>query len=279
MHPYFGASVAFATKHKKELLVQQLFKDKLNISLVGTNTDTDQYGTFSGEVERKLPPLETAISKAPAGIKESGLRFGVASEGTIGNDALLPIAVSDVEIMVLVDAERDLVISESYRSFEIVNSSFLVDNSKDLKEFLLKVDFPRQKLIAKSSSVIEIKEVIKGISTIAELNSAIENLTKLNANVILEPDFRAHNCPTRQNNIVKVGELLVQRILSLCPNCQTPGFGKTNYRRGLPCLQCKNLIPAAIAAEYLTCIACDYQSPEKIIRTELDPANCSNCNP
>lgn len=273
--------MAFATKHQKELLVQDSFKNVLGIDLVVAELDTDQFGTFSGEIERKLSPLDTAVAKARAGIEKTGLKLGLASEGTIGNDLQMPLVVSDLELMVLVDTERNLIISELFRSFEIVSANLEVTLDTDLTDYLSKINFPSQRIIAKRHPLTDEKDVIKGIANLAELNSAIAKLANQNRNqrLILEPDYRAHNCPTRKSNISRVGERLLQRILNLCQKCQTPGFGKVNYLRGLHCASCKTFNPDAIASEYLGCVACDYQTPGKTIRTELDSANCDICNP
>jgi hypothetical protein len=39
-------------------------------------------GTFSGEIERELTPLETLQKKIRMGMEELGLPLGIASEGS-----------------------------------------------------------------------------------------------------------------------------------------------------------------------------------------------------
>lgn len=80
--------------------------------IVPENLDTDRLGTFSGEVERPGTMLETAIAKARLGMELAGLRIGIASEGSFGPHPQVPFMAAGVELIVLVDDERDLVVSE-----------------------------------------------------------------------------------------------------------------------------------------------------------------------
>lgn len=284
-HSYSGATIVFATKHKKDELVKDLFKKSLDINIVLSEIDTDQFGTFSGEIEREFSPLDTAIAKAKAAVEESGLTLGLASEGTIGNDPLIPLMISDIEVMVLFDKTRDLVISESYRSFDICALTKVVgttgDLRADLQGYLEAISFPQQRLIAKPNNSNDKKSVIKGIDSLEMLTSAINNLADLSLDekVLLEPDFRAHHSPSRQQNIRRVSELLINRIQKFCIKCGSPGFGKLSFVRGLNCKECGTLNPDAIKSELLGCVSCDYLEPGKTIKDSLEPANCINCNP
>ena len=281
MHPYFGETIVFATKHKKEELIADLFKDQLGVNIELAEVDTDLFGTFSGEVERNSSALTTAIAKAEAAIAATGANLGLASEGTISNDPLIPLLVSDIEIMVLIDKNRNLIISESFRSFEITHKTKLVEVGDGLERYLLEIDFPRQKLIAKPNQSIDSKRVIKGIDNLEQLESAILELTKesVDNKILLEPDFRAHNCPSRQLNIKQVAARLVDRILKLCAVCGSPGFGQISYEKGLNCSECGYLNPEAIRSEILSCVSCDHFMMGATLKSELEPAGCIWCNP
>ena len=62
--PYAGARIAFATVHGKEALAQQPFRDILVASVVApAGLNTDQFGTFSGEIPRILTPHAAARAK------------------------------------------------------------------------------------------------------------------------------------------------------------------------------------------------------------------------
>jgi len=280
MHPYAGQTFAFATKHQKELLIKDAFQSKLEVAITVADVDTDQLGTFSGEIERTGSIFDTAVAKAKLAIAKTGLEFGLASEGAISNDPAVPFLISDLEIMVLVDQRHDLVIAESYRSFEIISATKDVSVGEDLSDYLIRVDFPNHKLIAKVKTSDGVKAV-KGIGDEKSLQDAILELANLNKDglVTLEPDFRAHNCPSRQANIKIVADKFLARLGALCPECNAPGFGKIEYLKGLTCNSCGQFDESAIRQELLLCVKCSYQKIGALLSSELDPARCQTCNP
>jgi len=94
-HPYRGVTAAFATKHFKESVVAPAFAT-LEISVVVPEVDTDQLGTFTGEIHRVGTPKEVVLKKARLGIQASGLLYGIASEGSIGPDVVVLTPISNV---------------------------------------------------------------------------------------------------------------------------------------------------------------------------------------
>ena len=61
---YKGKLVILATKHQKEKVIGPVFEAELGCLVhVPTDYDTDQFGTFSGEIPRKLSQYETLIQK------------------------------------------------------------------------------------------------------------------------------------------------------------------------------------------------------------------------
>jgi hypothetical protein len=281
MHPYQGIEVAFATKHQKAELVSDAFHKALNISVITAGIDTDLFGTFSGEMERKSSPLDTAIATGKAGAVTSGSNFGLASEGSIGNDSLIPFAISDIEIMVFVDLERELIIHESYKSFDIAAHTALVKEASEISKEVEKFDLPKHKVIAKVKSQSGAVVAIKGLSDLAELVSAFEELLPqaIDNVVTFESDFRAQCSPSRQANIKEVASRLLKRISNLCPGCNAPGFGVLTFERGLICNSCGVLNDKAIKNEILNCVVCDYSTPGQVIAEKIEPAHCMNCNP
>lgn len=279
MHPYQNIEAVLTTKHGKLKLFHEAFQE-LNMKIKAVELDTDVLGTFSGETPRLKSPLETAIAKAKMGLGESKARLGFASEGSIGSDALIPFANSDVEIAVLVDDETGIVIWESFRSLEIVAFQKEVDQNTDLTELLNQIDFPNQRLIA-SSVGTKASGVTKGIGQVAELEEAISQLATRSPSgkVLLEPDFRAHYCPSRSLNIRRAAELLAKRVATLCPECRSPGFGLIKYVTGLHCNSCGLLDEDAISCELLCCVKCEYQEKGNPRASSLSPEHCNNCNP
>jgi len=96
-HPYCGAKAVIATKHNKGILVAPAFSKHLDLTVEEVMVDTDELGTFSGEIERVGSVREVVIKKAELGMAESGSPIGIASEGSIGADPLLPFINSDIE--------------------------------------------------------------------------------------------------------------------------------------------------------------------------------------
>lgn len=279
-HPYWRRSAVLTSKHQKLALIEHSFLESCGLLVTESSLDTDQFGTFSGEVERTLPPLETAICKARLGMGVTGIRMGLASEGSIGADPMVPFLTSDIELMVLVDDERGIVISETYRSLEIIAVRKEILPRESLTEFLKKADFPHHKLIAKAKFDGS-TECFKAISSLAQLESAMDICTENSPTgvVVLESDLRANQSPSRQKNIRRLAGLLALRVSHLCPKCGTPGWGRVSYLRGLRCALCSRILPEAIRAEVLGCVSCEFTQSGSVIAEVADPAICTWCNP
>ncbi|MBC7464305.1 MAG: hypothetical protein H7227_08605 [Actinobacteria bacterium] len=280
VHPYQGQDAVLTTKHRKLRLISPFFEKKIGLKIFEADLDTDLLGTFAGEVPRKYPPIETAILKAKLGMEATGLSIGIASEGSIGSDQFIPFIISDVEHIVLVDAEREIVIRESFRSFDITALTITVTPGQDLSDFVVKADFPNHKLIARPNFRGAFLP-IKGISSLYDLLRAVELCGKESpdGSVIVESDLRAHNSPSRQKNIEAVASLLASRVSELCVVCHTPGWGRIGYLKGLRCTLCTNEIPEAIRQEIMGCSKCSYSESGKVVAEIGNPATCPHCNP
>lgn len=277
-HPYWNAKTVLITKHGKSRQVAPAFSKHLNMQVAEFNLDTDQFGTFSGEIERVGSAREAVIKKAELGISKSGNSTAIASEGSIGVDPLFPFINSDIELMALVDKERSLTIVENLRSTEIVAHSIKVSKFMEIGEFLEKADFPNHKLILRAQDQPK-KFCIKGIGEIKALEQAIADGLKDFPTLILENDLRAHCSPSRQKNIAALAEKLALRLSHLCPECQAPGWGVISYKKGLPCQECGEISEEALAQEILSCGRCEITHEGKVLADSIDPARCQLCNP
>ena len=279
-HPYRGRQALLTSKHHKLELIAPAFQQSVGLHVDEVPLDTDQLGTFSGEIERHLPPLETAIAKARLGMSERGTSLGIASEGSIGPDPLVPFITADIEHLVLVDDERGIVISEVYRSLDIRAAQIEIAPEADLSEFLARADFPHHALIVRPREG-DTSRVIKGITDLAQLHTAIASCAKESRTgfVVIESDLRAHHSPSRGRNIEAVARALAARVSRLCPQCHTPGWGRVGYEKGLRCGTCNTLIPEAIKQELLGCVLCDHKEAGEIVAQVADPSICPQCNP
>lgn len=61
--PYAGCCVVLTTKHHKSVALAPPFETILGAGMLEYVVDTDQLGTFSGEIKRKGSALETARKK------------------------------------------------------------------------------------------------------------------------------------------------------------------------------------------------------------------------
>ena len=279
-NPYALKKAVLTSKHKKLPLIEIPFRESLSIEVVELPLDTDMLGTFSGEVKRTSTPIETAVKKARLGMQATGLPLGIASEGSIAPNPNVPWIQSDLEIMVFVDSDRDLVITESFLSHDIVATSIEITPGDQIDDFLQKSDFPRHALIVHPVQPVT-PLYRKGITSLSELHKAIDECAHYSAisKVRIESDLRAMHSPSRQLNIEKTAQLLAARVAALCPSCSTPGWGRTGYEYGVECSLCGELNKQIAKSEIVSCLKCDLRQSGRIINESIDPARCNLCNP
>lgn len=281
MHPYQGSSAVISTKHGKGALVAPAFAKILGVSVAEISVDTDLLGTFSGEVERIGTPVEVAIKKAKIGMAAAGAHLGLASEGSVGPDPTMPFLNSNIEVMVFIDSNLGLEISQVHRSFEITTGRKLVVSAdEELGEFLEKSGFPEHKLIVRSANT-PMQFCEKEIGSEAQLRAALQRAFEVvpGEEIVIESDFRAHCSPSRARNIANVAQLLAERISATCPICTTPGWGVVGYENGVHCELCKREVSEIAKSEKLGCTKCAYQVTGKLLHETVDPGQCQWCNP
>jgi len=254
------------------------FHAALGMTIEVVDIDTDAFGTFAGDVPRIESPLRTAIAKAKAGLAASGARLAVASEGTIGPDPSIPFVTSDVEVLVFVDALRDLTITERFRSTDIVAVRVEVQPSDDIDEILVRADFPRHGLIVKPPEGSP-GPIVKEVSHHDQVAQAIHEISSFSGRAVIESDFRAHRSPSRMANISECARRLATRIATSCPECKGPGWGPIAPALGLPCGFCDSEVPAAVRAQRHGCPCCGTVREVPSGGLTADPRWCPRCNP
>ncbi|MFC0273956.1 DUF6671 family protein [Metabacillus herbersteinensis] len=283
MHPYMGKKAVLSTMHGKQQAIVQPFKKFLNVSIqVPNKINTDMLGTFSGEIERELTPLETLRKKARMGMEELGLPLGIASEGSFGPHRYLPWVAEDHEILLWIDEERGIEVIEHEVSGETNFDAKTISTFNDLKDFLDKVHFPSHALVVRPNSGFIQGFTFKGLKRASEVKEAIDLCTSASADglVYVETDMRAHRNPTRMKVINKLAEKLAVRLMNFCPNCCCPGWGVIDVVRGLPCEAC-GLRTKQIAQEVYGCPSCNFkkEEPRQDGVTTSSPTYCDWCNP
>jgi hypothetical protein len=279
-HPYFRQEILLTTKHNKFSSVAPAFQELLEMTVIEHVADTDLLGTFSGEIERTLTASQTAIAKAKIGLAETGKTLGLASEGTIGADSRIGFLNSDVEILALVDLERGIEILERFRSFDITAVKIVARPGENLDAFFKQADFPNHRLIARPNKALR-QVAIKGLATETEVQEAVKfcSTESQDGLVVIESDLRAMYSPSRQKNIAQASKLLAARVLAQCPDCLSPGWGKVDIERGLPCSDCQTDSEFAVKREIFGCVSCQHREPGELLAKFASPSQCHVCNP
>jgi hypothetical protein len=275
-----GRRLLIATMHQKEKVIAPIFEKGLGVfCFVPENYDSDIFGTFSGEVERKANALETVRTKCLAAMAEFDCDLGIASEGSFGSHPSIFFAQADDEFLIFIDKKNDLEIIVRELS---LNTNFNGDNilnTEMLLDFAKKVQFPSHAIILRSSPN-EFSGIVKGITTVRQLEESFEYLMDINGSVYAETDMRALYNPTRMDVIKIAAEKLLESIQTECPSCKTPGFSITDVKPGLPCSWCSAPTRSTLSFIY-SCKKCSF-SFEKMFphqKTTEEPGFCDSCNP
>ncbi len=282
-HSYAGRSAVLATMHRKEEAIAPALMSTLGLIVTPTpGLDTDQLGTFSGEIPREGTMLEVAVRKARLGMIAMGLPFGLASEGTFGPHPAIPFLPAGVELLVFVDDERGIVVYENLVA-ETTNFDHLaVLPDETLEPFLERVGFPTHGLVVRPNEGRPNTALAKGIIDRNRLARAIAEAAAVSSDgrARLETDMRAHLNPTRMKSLAALAERLAQRLAMFCPACDAPGFGRTGMRTGLRCSDC-GAPTEMVAAEIFSCPNCEYgeERPRSDGLQSTSARYCSECNP
>lgn len=274
------AQAALATKHGKLAQIAPAFAEILDWQLLLAEIDTDEFGSFDGTKPRLLSPRETVLAKAKAGAEKLGLRFGLASEGTIGAHPQYPFSTSDAELIGFVDLELGTELVVSHVSPKIFAARFELSKRQQLPDFVSLFDLPNHALIVRAH--LSQEEIIhKGITSASKVRQILEELASNPGfeKAVIESDFRAMHSPSRQRNIEACARLAAGRISTLCPACNYLGWGVKGYEFGLVCSICGFENGHLARAEILGCISCSHEVTDGLKPNAARPEQCLSCNP
>lgn len=294
---YFGKRAILGTMHKKAEALTLPFKVGLGMELQTCEFDTDQLGTFTGEIERQGSAVETAGKKARLAMCKTEEPRGLGSEGSFGPHPLIPYMALSQEFLVLVDDELEIQVAESVVTTRTNYCHTEVNCVDETEEFLHRAKFPSHALIVKSvksqSSVFDnvkrlfsgqvvTSQIYKGIRDRDSLACAIRTCRQHSSSgrVHIETDMRAHMNPTRMRVLRSLGIKLVRRLLSSCQACGCPGFGISGQDGTLPCEEC-GFPSDAYAQELHSCPRCQFTKtlPRSDGLTYVEALFCQRCNP
>ena len=275
---YKDKSVLVASKHNKEQVLEPIFREKLGCHLCVEDIDTDQFGTFTGEIPRPLSPYETCVLKAKHAAHEKKYLLSIASEGSFGPHPSNPFIPHAHEIMVFVDLEHDWVIAEQLVTPNTNYNMMTIDQDTILDAFLASVHFPSHALTLQSGDRKNVLE--KGINSHDKLRASLAIGFKKYNELWVATDMRAMMNPTRMQTLAELAEKLAVRIARSCPGCGIPGFGFISVSGYLPCSLCGDETNLYRYEDW-GCVRCDYQEqrprPDQLIVS--DPTHCNYCNP
>ena len=275
-----GRRLLIATKHHKETVIAPILESGLGVRcFVPENYDSDIFGTFSGEVERKESAIQTVKAKCLAAMTEFDCDLSVASEGSFGSHPSIFFAQANDELLILIDKKNDLEIMVRELSLDTNFFGENILNREILLDFAKKVQFPSHGIILRTKAD-DHATVIKGITTKRHLEDSFHLLMGIHGSVYAETDMRAMYNPTRMGVIKIAAQKLVYAIKSECPSCKTPGFCVTDMKQGLPCSWCSAPTRSTLSFIY-RCKKCSFSS-EKMYphqKTTEEPGFCDSCNP
>lgn len=272
-------TIGIVTKHEKELVIGPLLKLELGcrVQLIH-DIDTDTLGTFSGEIERKLSPIETIQKKCSLG-HEKGFDLVLASEGSFGFHPSFPFSTANEELILLSDETTKTQFIDHHISSETNSFQEKVTSQKELEIVMEKIGFPSHGIILelkKQDSTKFIKDLATSDQLISKVNSSLES----GLECIVHSDMRAHKNPTRRKAIQRATQNLIQQLKAKCPSCEFPGFIINEHEFGLPCSACLNPTKS-IRKSFKKCRKCTYSETLDYPQNKFfeDPQFCDYCNP
>jgi len=277
---YQGAQIALLTKHGKERVIAPILGKQCGAIVEHTDQfDTDQLGTFTGEVPRLMSQREAAREKAVLATKLTGLKVGLGSEGSSAVDPYIGLTPWHYEIIVLIDLNLSLAI-EGFATGAAIAAPQCTGEWQVALKFASLAGFPSHLLVVRPFG--EPAHLMrKGIGASSALEAAFYWACRSSAAQMatIENDMRAHCNPTRMGVIEKASLDLSAKINQRCPRCRVPGFSDFEKIAGLRCRDCglPTRLPIAIKKR---CGVCQHEVTNSIhTPTFADPVRCDFCNP
>lgn len=277
---FAGRRLVIATMHSKQTVIGPMLEDFIQVkTCLPSGFNSDQFGTFSGEIDRTDNPVETARKKCELAMELTASDLAVASEGSFGPHPEFSFIHVNEEIIVLIDKKNNFELVAREIATETNFNGAWIENLTDLKDFAEKANFPSHGLIFRDSKN-GVKSVHKGLIDSLELVQLFNCYKSQYGGVFVETDMRANFNPTRMEVIKKASIKLAALLNSKCPHCQTIGFEVTSNQLGLPCALC-GCPTKSVLAQVSQCKKCQHEESKVFPKnkTTEDPMYCDRCNP
>ena len=271
------------TKHKKEeVIFPVLAQSGMNLKLLDT-IDTDTFGTFTRDVDRKGTQLEAARYKALKAIEETGGSIAIASEGSFGAHPTIYFVPANIELILFIDTLNDIEILGWEISTDTNFSHAVISDVKAAIDFAKKCGFPSHGMVVRPNIDCDNTAILfKGITCEKILKEAVTKSISASKDgkALIETDMRAIYNPTRMKVIEKAALNLLNKIKNVCPECRWPAFEITEWIKGLPCENC--FFPTrGITKHIYLCKKCNHKKEIEYPDNQKynDARFCDFCNP
>ncbi|MCD8520663.1 MAG: hypothetical protein LRY72_00085 [Saccharospirillaceae bacterium] len=202
---------ALLTRHGKgPLLAAALRPQEIGVISIA-HWDTDQLGTFSGEIERPMPAPQVVRLKAILAADLSGCGLGLGSEGSFGGGPYPGLLPWQQELVALFNHDTGQCVTGVAAGPAPLGVQQLADEPALA---LLLSRYPGQGWIVRHAGL-----TCKGLTTAAQILERVSAWP-----LTLEPDWRAMHSPLRAQRIRAAADNLAQRLAAHCPACQRPRF-------------------------------------------------------
>uniref|UniRef100_A0A486XUC1 DUF6671 domain-containing protein n=1 Tax=Rheinheimera sp. BAL341 TaxID=1708203 RepID=A0A486XUC1_9GAMM len=259
---------AILTRHDKARLIAPALSP-LGWQLTEiTSFDTDCLGSFSGERPRFMSPYECALRKAALAAELSGLDIGIGSEGSF-SPGPYGMGTFNLELLCCVNVAQGWAVTGRFYGPSLAQQ-WQIATPQQLQKALSQVSDGQYLLLQQAQ---RIEKALTRQHAEARATALLEQ-----GALTLSYDLRAHLSPQRQIHIVNAATDLQQRLLSLCPECATPGFWPDKAVAGLPCEACA--APTSLTLHKVSCCQrCQFTAVQAVAASHAQPQYCSECNP
>ena len=209
----------------------------------------------------------------------SNCDLGIASEGSFGSHHSLFFVCADDEFLIFIDKKNDIEVIVRELSTKTNFNGSEIKNEKELLDFANLVKFPSHALILRTSKT-DFDSIVKSITNFEDLKKSFHLMFNKLKEVYAEADMRAMHNPSRMLVIKNATNKLLDKINACCPQCNIPGFGITNAKKGLTCSLCNS--PTKSTLSFISsCQKCHFKREEMYPnkKTTEYPMYCDYCNP
>jgi hypothetical protein len=275
---YEGRLVVVASRHDKAAAIERPMAKLLGVQLWSPpDLDTDQFGTFSGDVARPGTPIEMLRAKIALCRSIFPNPIMIASEGAYAQHPFFPGLALAHEWMIWDDAASGFELIEHKTTITPYYYAARLESSAQLESLLQRCGWPKLAVTLHAADLTLPSH--KGLRSESEIGAAISDLQGAGAQQIhLATDMRAHLHPPRQRTLRHLAAKLARRVRTACPQCQQYGFGARFTETGLACSDC-NTPSQQLKARGVRCEHCEYRKYSWHAQGQADPFYCAYCNP